>query len=635
MLRIATRQLTRPGVVLAVGGGAAAYSLANSDASLGLRRQTQFWTRILPIVADYYWNYGSSSPYTRYQKYIYNQDEYNEQRSRLLAECHERHAPEMLNVMLELKGLYIKLGQVLSVTALPIPEAYRERFRTLQSDVPGFEDVHVVRQVLRDELGRDDVFSYIDPVPCGAASIGQANLATLRETGEQVIVKMQYPDASWQVPADIQCVGDFLKLCVWAGVVDESAANLSYKEFANQFLSELDYQREQDNLQTTYESSLLPNSPYQQRGVVVPKVYPEYSTAKVVTMTYIRGPKLEEEARRQLELLGIDTKRSIGSIVREAAKDAAVKGDEMKEDDIASEATMGAPRSSWKARLIKRVSQIVGVDNSLWAVRQARRGLLWSTAAVATTVGWASPILPKSWNEWSKIHVAGYQQAQRLALTQSWIDALFDVHGYQIFQVGLFNADCHPGNILVVEEDDGSPATRLGLIDFGQCKQLSPDEQVRIARLVLSVANKESDQVVAAAFRDLGVQTKNDSTEFLAEMAHLMFGSFKTQHLDHAYHKKLHNMDRITYFPNELSMVYRTCLLLRGLAISLQVNPSVSEHWKSHAQAAIEEHGGALDALSSMQEVETNRQVKRRDTRIQIDLQADNVIRRPTITPPR
>jgi hypothetical protein len=64
------------------------------------------------------------------------------------------------------------------------------------------------------------------------------------------------------------------------------------------------------------------------------------------------------------------------------------------------------------------------------------------------------------------------------------------------------------------------------------------------------------------------------------------------------------------------------------------VNPSVSEHWKSHAQAAIEEHGGALDAVSYMEEVETSRQVKRRDT-IQIDLQADNVIRRPTITAPR
>jgi hypothetical protein len=100
-----------------------------------------------------------------------------------------------------------------------------------------------------------------------------------------------------------------------------------------------------------------------------------------------------------------------------------------------------------------------------------------------------------------------------------------------------------------------------------------------------------------------------------------MFGSFETQHLDHAYHKKLHDLDRITYFPNELSMVYRTCLLLRGLAISLQVNPAVSEHWRTHAQAAIEHHG---TIVSSIEENEMNRQVQHRDT-IQVDLQEEGV----------
>ena len=54
----------------------------------------------------------------------------------MLTELYDRHAPDILEVMLDLKGLYIKLGQVLSVTALPIPEQYRTLFRTLQSDVP-------------------------------------------------------------------------------------------------------------------------------------------------------------------------------------------------------------------------------------------------------------------------------------------------------------------------------------------------------------------------------------------------------------------------------------------------------------------------------------------------------------------
>lgn len=129
---------------------------------------------------------------------------------------------------------------------------------------------------------------------------------------------------------------------------------------------------------------------------------------------------------------------------------------------------------------------------------------------------------------------------------------------------------------------------KLGLIDYGQCKRLNTEERRRVAKLVLSVARKESDEEIANAFRGLGVQTKNNSTEFLAEMARLMFGRFETQHLSHSFHRRLHTMDRITYFPKELAMVYRTCLLLRGLAVSLQMNPSAAEHWAEHAQVALE-----------------------------------------------
>jgi hypothetical protein len=137
----------------------------------------------------------------------------------------------------------------------------------------------------------------------------------------------------------------------------------------------------------------------------------------------------------------------------------------------------------------------------------------------------------------------------------------------------------------------------LGLIDFGQCKRLTRDEQVRVAEFILTIANsatndtnneRESDEAIATAFRRLGVQTKNDSTPFLADFARLMFGPLQAKHLQRDWHKNLHTTDRVMYFPNELSMVYRTALLLRGLAMSLQFNPSVSDQWKHHAQALLD-----------------------------------------------
>jgi len=239
--------------------------------------------------------------------------------------------------------------------------------------------------------------------------------------------------------------------------------------------------------------------------------------------------------------------------------------------------------------VIRTVERFVGVDGILWAVRFFRRILLLSQATAVSILDVVPlRLVPSTWNTWADSHRTAAAQASQLTLTKSWLDALFDVHGHQVFSLGLFNADPHPGNILVIEEEDGVPSTKLGLIDYGQCKRLTPDEQVRIARLVISVAENESDDYVAAAFRALGIKTKNDSTEFLANFARLMFGPMKQEHLHHSWHIRLHELDRVQYFPKELSMVYRTSLLLRGLGISLQMNYSISNEWKYHAQQAIQ-----------------------------------------------
>ncbi len=128
------------------------------------------------------------------------------------------------------------------------------------------------------------------------------------------------------------------------------------------------------------------------------------------------------------------------------------------------------------------------------------------------------------------------------------------------------------------------------IVDYGQVKSLDEHERVRVAKLILSIADGETDEVVADHFRNLGIKTKADSTRFLAEFGRLMFGPFEAKHLDHEWHRELHREDRVLYFPNELSMVYRTALLLRGLAMSLQYNPSVGEEWRHHAQEAINLH---------------------------------------------
>ena len=625
--------------VATIATGTAATVYAGSESGLGFRRELQFWSVVSPIVFDYWWNVSSSSPYVKFQKLgtpssslstttttTTNADDDDETRTQensmesssrssrydKYQELHERNAPRIFQVMLDLGGLYIKLGQVLSVTALPIPEQYRDLFRTLQSSVPGHADFEtVVRPTLEREFAKplNEIFEQIDEIPVGAASIGQAHKAVLKETGEQVIVKVQYPDAQWQVPADIQCVGEFLHLCVYFGLVDETASKLSYEEFSRQFLSELNYEQERQNLEQVYQSSLDPKAPYLRRGVILPRVFPEFCTNRVITMSYLPGPKFEEEAKRQLELVGISTKRNIRDVVREATKDVDESGVIVDTSNGGS----GAGKSplllssspgpqEWQIKLSEFVGKWIGVDSILSMVRIARRLLLWSRVAAVSSIRAASSLsmVPADWVAWAKEHENAALQVARLDWTHEAIYALLDVHGYQILNQGLFNADPHPGNILIVEADEHSKKhqhPKIGLIDYGQCKRLTPNERVRVARLLLSVADNASDDIIAAQFRDLGIQTQNNSTRFLAEFARLMFGPFQPHHLKHSWHKELHKEDKVLYFPNELSMVYRTSLLLRGLAMSLQLNVAIGEQWRHHAQAALEHESMVLNTL--------------------------------------
>ena len=667
---------------LTIAGGTAITAYTYTEKGLGLRREIRFWSRIVPIVFDYWWHISSSSPFVKLQDF-YNDDvddvsakdilentveavannnnnnnnittneenddhheEYkNEAQKAMYNKLHNRNAPKILSIMIDLGSLYIKLGQVLSVTALPVPSQYREKFRQLQSSVPGHSEFEtVIKPTLEREFGRpiEEIFESIEEIPCGAASIGQAHRAKLLlpqqstddntdsdtdsdsdsvansnsnnsgTTIRDVVIKVQYPDAKWQVPADVQCVGDFLQLCVYFGVVDESSSKLSYEEFSRQFLAELDYKMERQNLQEVYESSLDKDAPYIKRGVEIPKVFPELCTSQVITMSYLPGPKFEEEARKQLESLGINTSRGVRSIIREETKNQEESDFPSRRSSnkslvgsfSSSSSSSSSSKTSWMMKFAENMGTFVGVDNILSLIRLARKALLWSTAAAVRGIQIASNtstmIVSPAWLEWAKNHENAASQADMLEWTNDAIDALFDIHGYQIFNQGLFNADAHPGNILIIQNDDDdnnnnnnkkkkrNTNRKLGLIDYGQCKRLNLDERRRVAKLIVSVADDESDEQIASNFRDLGIITKNDSTRFLSSFARLMFGKFRNEYLKRDWHKSLHEEDQVVYFPNELSMVYRASLLLRGLAMSFQINVSVGEKWRQHAQTTL------------------------------------------------
>lgn len=126
------------------------------------------------------------------------------ERDRLLRDCHTRCAQRTLRVLEKNGGIFIKLGQHLSAMNYLLPIEWTSTFIPLQDRCPvsSFESIE---QMYRDDTGEEllDYFSEFSPEPIGAASLAQVHLATIRENGKRVAVKVQHPALAQWAPLDL------------------------------------------------------------------------------------------------------------------------------------------------------------------------------------------------------------------------------------------------------------------------------------------------------------------------------------------------------------------------------------------------------------------------------------------------
>ena len=111
---------------------------------------------------------------------------------------HQRAAPRITKKMVDLGGIYIKIGQVLSTVGSGfLDEAYVKALKPLQDGVPP-RDYQQISNIIESSTGQsmDTLFEQFEKEPVGAASIAQAHRAVLKDSHEQVIVKVQYPEVA-------------------------------------------------------------------------------------------------------------------------------------------------------------------------------------------------------------------------------------------------------------------------------------------------------------------------------------------------------------------------------------------------------------------------------------------------------
>jgi len=145
---------------------------------------------------------------------------------------------DVMQIVLDMKGYYVKLAQGASQMHA-CPEVYNKVLGTLVDTAP-YEPVSVVKEIIRDELrieNFDDVFEEFDPVPLGAASIGQVHSAILKKTKKPVVVKVQYPSAERNFRIDMAL---FLHTTKLLAPGFSEILEIFEKNFTNEF----DYVRE-------------------------------------------------------------------------------------------------------------------------------------------------------------------------------------------------------------------------------------------------------------------------------------------------------------------------------------------------------------------------------------------------------
>jgi ubiquinone biosynthesis protein len=219
----------------------------------------------------------------------------------LLDEAHRRNARRVEKAVVQLQGLFIKVGQLISIMANFLPEAFRRELQGLQDQVPArpYRDIEAR---LREEFGGrspDDVFAEFARHPVASASIGQVHLARLK-SGEAVAVKVQYPDIDVIVRTDLRALKRIFAVLRW--FMPDWGFDTIYGEIREMVLAELDYRQEAEAIRTISANF------HGRRDVLFPRVMAEHSTARVLTTEWMTGIKIADLDR--LAAQGIDRRKA-------------------------------------------------------------------------------------------------------------------------------------------------------------------------------------------------------------------------------------------------------------------------------------------------------------------------------------
>jgi ubiquinone biosynthesis protein len=250
-------------------------------------RAWRFWN-VLSLAAYVYAGYKGTQLWTRF---------IDDRNKAELYRLQDLRAAQALNATaIRLEGLLIKACQFIATRADVLPDEWVSTLSGLHDRVPP-RPFAMIREQIERELRRplEAVYAEFDCAPLASASLAQVHSARLHD-GRRCAVKVQYPGIDGIVRADLRNMTFVLR---WLALLER---DFDYRVLMREALKyipmELDFIHEADNSATMRRNFAT------DADVIVPEVYPEFTTRRVLTMELLEGVKVTD--LEGLERAGID-----------------------------------------------------------------------------------------------------------------------------------------------------------------------------------------------------------------------------------------------------------------------------------------------------------------------------------------